>query len=200
MARKHGGEYRFIARDRAVYFAATVKGNGLGISEQPFTDARPAVIVLLTKHGRGKRAQVIDRRFAKPYDDRPPEVLGMCFVTVTEGGRRARALRVVVPRAEANFPITKHRELARVAERGEADPRLWQFVNRTAAIGPGGTVASPFGNIFMIDSAKNYAFYDDGGELVFMVYKAAEATFTVRGRSPFTPLTAFALSLAIISG
>jgi hypothetical protein len=202
MVKKHGAEYRFMDHDNAVYFANTLKNEedgNLGIAELPFTDPSNEVIAIVRKQSRGKRAQVIDQRLAKPYDDRPPEVLGLSQVTLPENRTKARTIRVVLPKGIANYPITEARELARIAQVGEPNPTIWQFVNRVPTIGPDGMVTNPFGNVYLVDSVKNFVFYDDSNELLFMVYKSAEGTFNVKGKEPFTPLTAFALSLAIIS-
>jgi hypothetical protein len=104
----------------------------------------------------------------------------------------------VLPREGAHFPVTEDRQLARIAEAGEECPELWHFVNRLPTIRPDGIVTNPFQNVYFIESVKNFAFYDDTDELVFMLYKSAEGAFNVKAKSPFTPLTAFALSLGII--
>lgn len=189
--------------DATVYFANTLKDDdegGIGVAERPFIDPMPVVRVIIRKQSRGKRAQVIEPRLAKPFDDRPPEVLGFCHVQHPDPRAKARGLRVVLPKDGAHFPVTKERELARIAEFGEEDSTLWQFVNRPPVIGPDGSIVNPFGNAYLVDSVKNFVFFNDNDELVFMLYKAAEGTFTVKGSTPFTPLAAFALAVAIVSG
>jgi hypothetical protein len=173
---------------------------GLGIAETPFVEPTPPVIAIVRRQNHGKRYQVIDPRRGRVFDDRLAEILGMAFVPLPELRTKARTARVVLPREGFNFPVSEARELGKRAESGDIGPEFWGFVNRVPAIAPNGRVVNPFANLYVVDSIKNFAFYNEQGELVFMLYKSAEGAFIVKGKDPFTPLTAFALSLAIISG
>jgi hypothetical protein len=107
---------------------------------------------------------------------------------------------VVLPRDVASYPITEAKELARIADSGEISAKLMQFITKIPSLSPDGTPVNLFEGVFLVDSVKNFVIHDENGEIIFMLYKSAERTFNVKGKAPFTPLTVFALAVAIISG
>jgi hypothetical protein len=199
MVKRNGAEYRLMADERAIYFASPTK-DGIGIADKAILpDATPEFLAVVQIHGRGKRATVVSPQLEKPFDDRPAQLLGMTYVSLPDNKTKNRTFRVALARDEAYYPITKAKELARVAEREDASARFWIFANKLPAIAPDGRVVSPFGNVYLVESAKNFVVCNENDEMIFMVYKSTERTFSVKGKPPFTPLTAFALSLAIIA-
>jgi hypothetical protein len=194
MVKKGSADYRLMDRDNVVYFGHKLRGDdGIAISDS--LEPSHAVLAVVQKQNKGKRATVINQRLQKPFDDRPAEILGMAFVHLPERKPKARSFRVALPKSGVHFPVSETRELARMAESGESSQQIQQYTNIAAH----GNVANPFGNAFLVESVKNFAVFDENGQVVFMIYKSAEGSFTVKAKSPFTPLTAFALGLVIIS-
>jgi hypothetical protein len=202
LIKKNGAEYRLMSDENVVLFAHELKEEG-GIVLSPKALLSPGTvpeIVAVVRHdGRGRRSTVLCPPMERPYDDRPAELLGMSYITLPENKTKYKAFRVVIPCTGAHYPITKAKELARLAEVGQPPEKLLQFVNKIPTIAPDGRPSNPFGNVYLVDSAKNFVIYDDRDEIIFMVYKETENTFHVKGKEPFTSLTAFGLSLAIIS-
>jgi hypothetical protein len=194
MMKKGGADYRLMDHDNVVYFGRKLHDeDGFAISDSQI------ILAVVQKQAKGKRAAVIDRRLQKPFDDRPPEILGMAFVHLPETKSKTRTFRVTLPKSGVNFPMTESRELARIAESATSDSQIHMYTNKPPSITAQGTLTNPFGNVYLVESIKNFAVFDENDNLVFMIYKVAEGTFTMKERSPFTPLTAFALGLAIIT-
>lgn len=192
-----------MASEAAVYFANPAKElDGFIVSTTPIqsADVLPPAAAIVRKHHRGKRFSVVDPSLEKPFDDRCPEILGMCYIHLPENKTKCRTFRVVLPTEAAHYPITEAKELARIAESGEVMPKLIQFITKVPSIGPDGAPVNLFEGIFLVDSVKNFVIHDQDGAVLFMLYKSADRTFNVKGKAPFTPLSVFALAVAIISG
>jgi hypothetical protein len=203
LVKKNGAEFRMMASESAVYFANPAKDtDGFLITSTPIQNSEvlPPAVAIVRKHHRGKRFSVVDPNLEKPFDDRAPEILGMCYIHLPENKTKCRTFRVAMPMAGAHYPVTEAKELARVAETGEIMEKVIQFVTTVPAIGPDGVPINLFGGMFLVESVKNFVIHDENEVVLFMLYKSAERTFNVKGKAPFTPLTVFALAVAIISG
>jgi hypothetical protein len=201
MVKRNGAEYRLMADETAIYFASSTK-DGIGIASKPILpDSLPEFLAVVQIHGRGKRATIVSPQLEKAFDDRPAQLLGLSYVSLPDNKTKYRTFRIALPRDEAHYPITKAKELTRLAEADASSAKFWIFPNKLPTIAPDGRVISPFGNVYLVESAKNYVVCNESenDEMIFMLYKSSERTFNVKGNAPFTPLTAFALSLAIIA-
>ena len=203
LIKKHGAEYRLMENDSAVLFANTMKDEDKAIAivkKVALTpnDPVPDPIAIIRRQHRGKRATISDPQLEKPYDDRPAEVLGMCYVHLPDCKTKMKTFRVAIPTAPANYPITDERELARIAEIGEPRDDVYQYVTAVPSIGPDGEPVNLFGNVYKLESTKNYVVRDDRGKTVFVIYKVAEGSYNIKARHPLTPVTAFGLAIAII--
>lgn len=193
-----------MENDSAVLFANTMKeeDHAIAITDKVAiapSDPIPSPLAIVRKQHRGKRSTIANPRLEKQYDDRPAEILGMCYVHLPECKTKMKTFRVVIPRADANYPITEERELARIAEVGEARSDMHQYATAVPGIGPDGEPINLFGNVYKMESTKNYVVSDDKGNTIFMIYKTGEASYCIKARHPFTEVTAFGLSVAIIT-
>lgn len=201
--KKNGADFRMMKSENAVYFAKISKDD-IGIFYMvsktiPITSDSPDIVGYLRKQNHGKRYTVYAIS-EKINDDRDSESLGMAFVKNPDFKSKQKTFRISMRKnGKINYPISKRRELSRIAEDLEAKfPEIDSLFNKPPVIGPDGNPINPFGSMFIVDSPKNYIINDENDQTIFMIFKSSEASYTIKSRFPFNPLMAFGLSIAII--
>lgn len=202
-SRKNNADFRMMKNENAVYFARATKddiGIFYNISKTvPIVHDSPDIVGILRKQNHGKRYTVYGMS-EKLNDDRDPELLGMAFVKNPDYKSKQKTFRIAFRKGgHINYPISKRRELSRVAEDLQLNfPEIDTLFNKPPIIGPDGNPVSNFGKMFVVDSSKNYVINDENDQTIFMIFKSSEASYTVKTKSPFNSLMAFGLSIAII--
>ncbi|OHT13328.1 hypothetical protein TRFO_16530 [Tritrichomonas foetus] len=195
-------DFRMMQNETALFFSKIGKDD-IGINyiiskSIPVMPDSPDNVGILRKQCHGKRYTVYGTS-EKPFDDRDAEACGFAFVKLPEVKSKQKAFRIAFREdSELYYPVSKRRELSRVAETGEAFANLKTYVNKPPTIGPDGNLINYFGTIFVVDSLKNYIVADENDKPLFMIFKSSEASFTVKAKPPITPLMAFGMSIAII--
>jgi hypothetical protein len=105
-----------------------------------------------------------------------------------------------VPKEFPYQPATPEESLSRLAVSGNADPRVEMMVSKFPRRTEDGKFLLSFGDVFVLKSLKNFIVEDEARELLFMSYKSSPATVSLRVRSTFSLVEAFALAIGIVVG
>lgn len=202
-SKKDKADYRLMHNEAAIHFAKLFRddiGQYFGISRTlPVMEASADNIAILRKQNHGARYTIYVNS-EKMNDDRDAELLGMAFVKIPAIKTKQKRFRISIKEnCEINYPVSKRRELSRIAEDLEAQfEKIINYVNQPPLLDSEGNAIDQFGGLYVVDSQKNYIICNENNQPIFMIFKSSEASYSVKIKPPFNPIMAFGLSIAII--
>lgn len=136
-----------------------------------------------------------------PIDDNDrtieSEVMGISFYDPPI--QSIRAFRIALPNANPYNQSNENVSLSRAAEENIQSENYKIYSSKLPMRSVNGRLGLFFGNVSMLQSVKNFIMTDENNNQIFVIYKTADESCTLKFVDPITPLIAFAISIAIIS-
>ena len=206
-------QFRMMQDEKPIFFFE-ISGKIIHVSTQfPVEEGTPSYTGFIKIHQHGKRFTVCSNDF-KENDDRSPEIAGLAYY-------QKHCVRIAIPIKSPSYPISKARNLSRLALSGTQYPVFSMILPQNAEINKNNdknllffdsqppiegnwmpnadpTLPEEIRVVYAETSSKNRIFKTESGQPVFMVWKTSAVSFSIKAKDSMSSLAAGGLALACI--
>lgn len=159
----------------------------------------PSYEATIARHRSGSRFTLLGRS-VDGSDDRLPQLAGIAFYNLPGSDSRIRCFRVALPNPGTVYiPANRDGDISKIALTGCDVEGVTVYSTVIPEKMPGGRLYLDFGPYQKKRSLKNFIIRDKDGGNVFAIFKATDNMLKIKTKEPFSPIVAFAVSVAIIT-